>query len=215
MSLERRPAHPDEFETAAYLDGTLDPPAREGMESHLAACQECRRGIALLRKVALRGGDEAPAEFLARARTPGTTARQSPRSSIMMWAAAAAGLILVASIGILVASRAVRAPEPAARYRSGTADPLAPVYPSAGEEIVARHLAFEWGRIEGADRYVVSVFSESGDLIAALEVGQEGPPLRWPASRPTPPPGQVLWKVRAMYLDRVLAESAAVPFVIR
>ena len=48
-----------------------------------------------------------------------------------------------------------------------------------------------------------------------LETRLPGGPLAWPADRPPPPAGTYLWSVRALALDRVLAESRPVAFEIR
>ena len=45
---ERTPACPDEEQIAAYVDGTIEPEAREPLELHLADCDACIALVGLL-----------------------------------------------------------------------------------------------------------------------------------------------------------------------
>lgn len=85
---------PDAETLAAYLDGTLDPPTRDGVEAHLADCAACRAGLAetmtFLREDAARPA-AAPA---APRRVPfRSTAR---RTGLIAALAAAAAVLIVA-----------------------------------------------------------------------------------------------------------------------
>ena len=58
--------------------------------------------------------------------------------------------------------------------------------------------------------------SEMGSAsLASLVDVANGLILAWPADRPLLPAGTYLWSVRALVLDRVLAETRPVPFEIR
>jgi len=68
--------------------------------------------------------------------------------------------------------------------------------------------------VEGADRYELSVFDTAGTQVAQALLGAEETSTPWPADAPPPAPGQYLWKIRAMALDRVVAEGGPTPFEV-
>ncbi|HZN04044.1 MAG TPA: zf-HC2 domain-containing protein [Candidatus Polarisedimenticolia bacterium] len=219
--------HPDEQTTAAYLEGRLPQAARDGVEAHLAACDTCRSGVALLRLGEEESDETVPPAALRRAR--GLAAGQTRR--FVLPAGLAAGLL--AALGLTIwlggrgANRAAGGPEGAAEApveRDAGAPALEAISPARGDVVPAGSLAFRWKTVAGADRYVVTLLDAGGAGIAAIETGPPTGPLAknestialdWPADRPLPAAGTYLWTVRALALDRVLAETRPVPFEVR
>lgn len=213
--------HPDEHTTAAYLEGRLPPAARDGVEAHLADCDTCRAGVALLRLGEEESDEAVPPAMLRQAREP---APAGWRSALPI----AAGLLAVLGMAIWLGGRGASrasggsgAKAPVERGAEATA--LEAIFPARGEVVGAGSLTFRWRPVEGADRYVVTLLDDGGAGIAAIETGPAGGlaenestiVLDWPADRPRPAPGTYLWTVRALALDRVLAETHPVPFEIR
>lgn len=203
--------HPEAITAAAYLDGTLPQPARDVFEAHLAACDECRAGAVFLRLRDEGEVDEAPPEMLRRAYAL-APAHHGSRRRFALAASLAAGLLAAAGLALWLRGGAgSRAPV----ERQGAALAMETLSPARGEAVEAARLAFHWNPVDGADRYVVSVLDAGGAEVAALETGPPGGHVAWPADRPLPPAGTYLWSVRALVLDRVLAETRPLPFEIR
>jgi anti-sigma factor RsiW len=197
--------HPDETLTAAYLDGTLPEGKRDRFEEHLAACDPCRAGVALL---ARPSHQEPPLEMVERARRGRMVRSRSHRPALL----AAAAMVAVAGAlwlrGALIPSAP---PPPGAR---GPESELSPVSPPAGAVVDAGAIAFVWSAVRGADRYVVTVQDAQGRTIATIESRTAGDPIRWPEGTAVPAPGTYLWSVRALALDRVVAESRPLAFQV-
>jgi outer membrane biosynthesis protein TonB len=87
MSDMRQPCPETSF-LAAWLDGTLSPEERAEGTSHLAACDDCRRAVAIAASVPPQAGGQVDEALLAR-----VTASGRRRSRARVWAAAAAALI--------------------------------------------------------------------------------------------------------------------------
>jgi hypothetical protein len=208
--------HPGTLATAAYLDGTLPPGARDAVEAHLAACDACRAGVALLRSRDEGTTEEAPPGMIRRARdlsaAPSISSRAGSRRRLALLAGLAAGVLVVA--GWALGSRQGAGPQaPVERRNEGPE--IRALSPARGEAVEAARLEFRWSPVGKADRYVVSLIDAGGREVAALESASPGGVVAWPADRPLPPAGTYLWSVRAFLLDRVLAETRPVPFSIR
>src|SRR5262245_28223588 len=98
-SAQRDAACPGPAMLAAYVDGTLDPPAREAVERHLAACESCSEVVAeiVLTRDALSAAG-TPADSTRPAVVPMRAARMSPKRWLVAGGsvlAAAAALTLV------------------------------------------------------------------------------------------------------------------------
>jgi hypothetical protein len=101
---------PDEMALAAYLDGTLDPPAREALEARLAAAPEAL-DLLLAARAALAEPDAAAPESLVRrasalvADPPGRSLAArlrglfAPLRQPLGWSAAAAGVLVACVVG--------------------------------------------------------------------------------------------------------------------
>jgi hypothetical protein len=220
--------HPDAITTAAYLDGTLSDVAREDLEAHMAACDECRAGVALLRMRSEGDAEQVSPEMLRRARSLATaSSRAGSPSRITLPAGIAAALLAAAGLALWMGGWAgLRPPgseRPAANTtetgpsveREGAGPTLRPLGPARGETVDPARLTFRWIPVDGADRHVVTVLDAGGREVATLEAGPPGGQVTWPADRPPLPAGTYLWAVRALVLDRVLAETRPIPFEIR
>jgi len=220
--------HPDEITTASYLDGRLSDVARDDFETHLAACDECRAGVAILRLRAEGDAGAAPPEMLRRARSLATSpAGSGPSRRMALPAGIAAGLLAAVGLALWMGGRLGHRVPPTGRSvadapetgspveREGGGPVLQGLGPAGGETVDASRLAFRWNPIDGADRYVVTVLDAGGNKVAALEIGPPGGQVPWPADRPLLPAGTYLWAVRALVLDRVLAETRPMPFEVR
>lgn len=207
--------HPDPILTAAYLDGTLPPEALDALESHLAACDACRAGVVLLRLRDEGVDDVTPPEMLRRARALANGAVAPKHSGARRFAlpvSLAAGLLAAAGLAFWLRPGAeLRAPV----ERQGAAPEIEAISPVHGEAVEAARLAFMWRPVDGADRHVVSLLDAGGIEVAVLETGSPGGYVSWPADRPLLPAGTYMWSVRALRLDRVLAETRPIPFLIR
>jgi len=210
VSENRMAGHPDDTVTASYLDGTLEGQSLERFESHLAECDLCRDGIALLRS-AEGGAQQVPPEFLRRARTSPPRRGWMPRGRLLLGVAASFLLIAAITAGVLrLGSPERQAPSPV----RGSSPTFTELSPSGDTLLPPSHVWFRWSPVEGADRYELSVFDTAGTQVAQALLGAEETSTPWPADAPPPAPGQYLWKIRAMALDRVVAESGPTPFEV-
>jgi hypothetical protein len=198
--------HPDETATAAYLDGTLPEGGRDRFEVHLAACDACRAGVALLTRPSQQ---EPPREMVERARRAAAVRSRSLRPGLL----AAAAVVAVAS-GLWLRGALVPSSPPPPVERGSESD-LRPVFPPAGAVVEAGAIAFAWSAVPGAERYVVMVQDAQGRTVATIESRTAGDPVRWPEGAGLPAPGTYLWSVRALALDRIVAESRPVAFQVR
>jgi len=216
--------HPDEILTASYLDGTLPPRARDEVEAHLASCDFCRGGIALL--VSARGleAEPVPPEMIARATGPApatlpriggskTRAEARPPRRFRLGVGIAAGLLL--AVALVIVARLASSQAPPIPVERGAASALRAVSPAPGETIAGGDLAFRWTATAGADRYVVTLFEPGGGVAATFESRDAEKPVPFPPDRPRLAAGRYLWSVRAMSLDRALAETRPASFELR
>lgn len=210
MAEELIAGHPDDILTAAYLDGSLAPPERDRFEAHLALCESCRDGLTLLRSVEGQG-PAVPAEMLSRARSASLSRRRIPRSGWLLGMAASLALIAAITAGVLRLGSGPR--EAGNPVRGGAADFTA-LSPSGGAPIPSSGLRFQWSPVAGADRYELSLFDASGRKIGQVSAGGEATSAPWPLGAPPPAPGSYVWKIRAMALDRAVAESDPIAFEI-
>jgi hypothetical protein len=198
-------AHPDEMLAAAWLDGTLPPDRRDVMEAHLAGCAECRLSLTAL---AMESGAAAapPAALLDRARD------HTPAALRRAGLAAAAALLLILAGGWWLAQRPAGSPDPI--YR-GHADGLfKDLVPAPGATLAAAEARFGWSPVAGADRYTLVVTRPDTSVVLMLMVRPEGVPAAWPQGEP-PLPGEYLWTVRALAVDREIAITRPIPFTLQ
>jgi len=216
--------HPEDQVAASYLDGSLPAAARDRYEAHLAACEECRAGIALLAAAATLEADpeaeSVPPEFVARARQ----ARQplGALSSRGRGGLAAAAALVAAFVGlaammfvILPRSEPSKPPVGGEVYRGENDSPFGELRPLAGSVVPADALVFYWTPVPTADRYVVSVANASGATLAAIEAPGSASSVVWPSALEPPAGGRFTWRIKALALDRLVAESKPIPFEVR
>ena len=209
MSEHGMAEHPDEMVTASYLEGSLAGPERDRFEAHLATCDLCRDGVTLLRS-GEGDGPAVPAEALRRA---GVSQRGgwSPRGRLLLGVAASLLLISAVAVGVLRFGSAHR---PAPSPIRGNPPVFSGLSPSGSTLVPPSHVIFRWSPVEGADRYELSVFDASGAKVAQATLESKDNSAPWPEDAPPPTAGSYLWKIRAMALDRVVAESEPVPFEV-
>lgn len=202
--------HPDEILTAAYLDGTLDAQSRDRFEAHLAQCDSCRNGVTLLRSLE-EAIPEVPSELVNRARGAGLRRGGFARGRWLL--GLAASLILVAAIGValLRIGSGGRAGSPV----RGDAPAFSGLSPLAGAAVSAGQVVFQWSPVDGADRYELSLFDASGRKVGQVVAGREARTAPWPEEASPAAPGPYVWKIRAMALDRPLAESDPISFEVK
>ncbi|MEJ2547998.1 MAG: zf-HC2 domain-containing protein [Gemmatimonadota bacterium] len=174
MSSGMEDRHLPASDLAAYLDHTLSASERAAAEQHLAWCDECRSE---LREV----GDALRTFHPARRR--------------LGWigpAVAAAAVILLVAYPL---SQRANEEVPAHRdvpvvidQRPDLADP-APLPDSVGAQLL------QWSRVERADRYRVSIFSEAGSVVWRTETPDTSVAL--PSSSLDETIGPYLWRVDA------------------
>ena len=196
--------HPDEFTVASYMEGRLPDEARAALEAHLADCDECRRGLILLRGVEQLEAKPVPRELLERPR----------RGRRQFWAAAAAAVFLGA-LFVVPLTEIVRpgADGPPVFRDAGTQGPGL-LSPEAGSVVRRGELFFSWTPVEGADRYRIRVWSVKTDFLREFEIRGGQTETGWPADAPLAPAGELIWRVQALSLNRALAESAPAPFEV-
>jgi len=206
--------HPDELLTAAYLQGTLASGEQEAFEAHLADCDSCRAGVALLRWPGAAGGEAVPAELIGRGKSLRPESAQPRRWSLPIAAGLAASLLIVAGLAVWML-RAAPPGRPPDIYRGDAGSAFTWLEPSAGSQVPTTSLVFRWSLVPGADRYVVTVQGTHGENLAVFTVPGMDSFAGWPASQPPPPSGTLIWRIRALALDRVLAESRPIAFEVR
>ena len=206
--------HPDEVQTASYIEGSLTGGIRDEFEAHLCECNSCRVGIALLRSGETPVAGPVPREFLERGRRV-LPASRSRWLRVGTGAAAAAAVLLILGVGFWTTRLRPSGPAGSSVFRGEAAGPFAEVVPSSGSVVVAKELNFHWSPVEGADRYVLLVYDTRGETLATFSLGPSERSLSWPEDRPLPSPGRLVWKLRALALDRVIAETRPIPFEVR
>ena len=207
-------SHPDDVVTAAYLDGTLADSDRDRFEAHLASCPSCRAGVAVL-ATAGASVEKAPVAWIERAR--GGAPPVSTRAHQPLRIAAgllAAGVVLAVGAGLALRVLAPAAP-PAPTERGAIESGLRALEPHGGAILITSRPEFTWSSQEGADRYVVTISDSGGRIAGSFDARAAGSPVSWPDDRPPLSPGTYLWSVRAMALDRVVAETRPVSFELR
>jgi len=174
----------DELALAEFVEGGLEADQRATCLAHLAVCGHCRRELSAL--VELLADPAVTAEV-----GQGDTrrSRMTPRRRFIAGAglfAAAAILLVVWPGGGTNAGQGHRDPTITA---GSTPAPVAPV----GNVSEARTL--EWAAVSGADRYRVTIFDATGNVLFEIQVSETATAL--PDSI-TLAPGQLyLWKVEA------------------
>jgi len=201
--------HPDEVVTACYLEGALPEETRERVEAHLAVCATCRAGVTML---ALDRRPDAPpiSETERAAFRRAARGRSGTKRNLLL--AAAAVLLTAIGIEVYLSSPGRRGAPPV--ERGVEVEAFRPLSPLAGEVVACRSLSFRFSAAPQADRYRVTVVDASGHTLGTVEARYAEDPVTLPDDAPIPP-GTLLWSVRALALDRVVAETKPVAFTCR
>src|SRR5206468_5464533 len=133
--------------------------------------------------------------------------RGSKRREMTIWkvSGVAASVIFIAGVVLLWMSTGKRDDVPskmAADYRGADGGFSGEVSPVRGAVVSANNLVFSWPAVSGADRYLVSVLGPGGEVVVSIEVRDGQTSARWPPNHSLPPRGPLIWKVRAVGLDR-------------
>jgi hypothetical protein len=118
MSTMEKPC-PTTEDLAGWLQGSLDPQARGHLTSHLAACDECRRTLAIASTI-----DAPPAIPINGMLLSRVVAASRPRRTLPFAAAAAAALAVVA-VGFSLFSRSAPTPPVTAVHPPPAVEPVA------------------------------------------------------------------------------------------
>lgn len=197
--------HPDEISVASYLEGRLPDATRAAIEEHLADCDECRRGLVLLRGLEELEVEAVPREFQA---------ASGPRRW-MPWAAVAAAAMLGALLVLPLQESILPGADGPPVYRDAGTQGPGLLSPTVGAVVGRDDLVFRWTPVEGADRYRVRVWSVKTDfLVEFVTLGAETE-TGWPANQPAAPTGELIWRVQALSLNRDLAESRPASFEVQ
>jgi anti-sigma factor RsiW len=210
-----RAGHPDEILTAAYLDGVLAAPLRDEIEAHLASCDRCRSGIALLKASAREPSSPPPDEILDRARALAARPEDEEPWTSKAVSALAAAVVVGAGLALWFTGTTFPSGRPLSAYRAAAPAAIRALSPGPNARPSGSDLVFEWTEVAGADRYLVVVAGLDGLPVASFEAPAGSARAAWPPGVPLRRPGAFVWKVRAMALDRVIAESPPVRFEIR
>lgn len=184
----------------ALADGSLDGAHRASVLPHLASCARCRAAVASIARLL---ADPGVARELARGRV------RIPARRWLPWAAPlAAAALLAVVLGPLGGSR--RAPGDLHRATTIEAGSQPEgVYP-VGDVAAVREL--RWGSVAGADRYRVTLFAPSGEVVYEVEAIEVTATL--PDSVRLLAGQDYLWKVEARVdFDRWVS-SSLIPFFL-
>ena len=101
---------PDDTLLTAYVDGRVDPNARESLEAHLADCDACLGQVSFLTHSAtLANAEQVPPQLLVRARDLVSERRRKPARLAWRWAAiAAAAACVLITFAIVLTLRLYR-----------------------------------------------------------------------------------------------------------
>jgi hypothetical protein len=211
---ERSPECPDEHAIAACYDGTIQAPARETLELHLADCERCTLLIGALSRLEIETAEGVSAETLERARRlvpagPTRTFRYTPHL--------AAAAVLVLAVGVFFNVRQDTAVQPEPDYRTtrsvATSSQLEVLSPVPGAGVHANQLEVRWSEIVGTRYYVVRIVSSSGALVTEQRVSsaewRPGPELRLEAGQ------EYYVRVEAFPTFGPSTGSRHVPFTVR
>jgi len=173
----------DELAMADLVDGLTPPAERQGRLEHLAVCGRCRHDLGALAslvgdaEIGVLAGTPRPAEH-----------RAVPRRWVAAGGLAAAALLLLA-----VWPRNATGPSLVHRGPTFTAaEAPVPIGPVDGVAAAGR---LEWGAVDGADRYRVTLFTASGRVL--LEAETADTIVTVPGSVILVPGVSYLWKVEA------------------
>jgi len=182
----------------ALADGSLDDPHRVSVLPHLASCARCRAAVASIARLL---ADPAVARELAPGRVRAPAGRWLPWTVPL-----AAAALLVVVLGPLGVSR--RAPGGLHRATTLEAGSIPEAVHPVGDVTAAREL--QWQPVTGADRYRVTIFAPTGEVVYAVEGAETATVL--PDSVALVSDQAYLWKVEARVgFDRWVS-SPLVPF---
>jgi hypothetical protein len=185
-----------DVQIAEFADGSLDAGRRAALMSHVARCVRCRTAIA---SVARAISDPEVA-----ASRPGVWNRR--RIVQIAVPAAAAALIVLVTLP-------ERVTDERSSHRAPTIAAVAEPQPMSPLGVVSSARTLRWAAVSGADRYRVTLFSASSDVL--FETMSESPVVVLPDSIVLRPGRTYLWKVEARTGWGRWSSSELVEFSIR
>lgn len=179
--------HLTDSEIAGFIDRGLNGSERGRVESHLAACAECRTAAT---EVSRMWHALAPGAF-----NPDSRKRRPHLKSAFTLAG-----VLAASIAVVVLVRAdsFETNEPAVRSGTSAADVrrvIEVLAPGEATPVTPADLSFIW-RATGADLYRLSIFDERGEVVHTVATADTLVSL--PEEIELEPEQLYLWRVDAM-----------------
>jgi hypothetical protein len=179
--------HLTDAEIAGFVDRDLGRDERERVESHLAACAECRTAATQVSR-------------MAHAISHGESIAPAKRRRIRLKSSVALAGVLAASIAMVVLVRADSFERPDPLVRSGPvgADAryvIEVVSPGEATTVMSSDLAFVW-RDTGADVYRLAIFDEGGAVVHTAETADTLVSL--PEEIDLEPGHLYLWRVDAI-----------------
>lgn len=178
--------HLTDAEIAGFVDRDLVRVERERVESHLAACAECRTAATEVSR-------------MAHAISHGESIAPAKRRRTRLKSSVALGGVLAASIAMLVLVRVDSFERSELPVRSGSGadarDVIEVVSPGEATTVMSSDLAFIW-RDTGADVYRLAIFDEGGAVVHTAETADTLVSL--PKEIDLEPGQLYLWRVDAI-----------------
>lgn len=174
---ERAPDCPDEHLVAAYVDGALDPPARQALETHLADCDCCLATVGVLsRELGAHTAEQASQEDPPQERTVRAAAAHRRWRLAPQWAIAAA-MVLAVPLLLHTGRNPERGIEgqgrpapPVTRNRESNEPGLRVLSVGPGSSTDPSQIVLRWTEVPGTPYYEVRIVTDEGDVIVRQRV---------------------------------------------
>ena len=191
--------HLSDSDIAGYLDRDLEEGERERVEAHIADCGECRGALVAVEQLALSYSS-----------LPGARAKERSRRRVWLALSAGLGVLAAAAAVAILPPGAIEQRQPPTRAGQTLSpdrrDAVVLVAPSDNRAVAGDDVAFVWNT-SGVDHYRLTVFDESGKLIALRETPDTSVVVSLDsASGGKNGTGRYLWKVEGI-ADGVAAAS--------
>jgi hypothetical protein len=166
---------PDDAVLAAFYEGTAEPPTRERILAHLAACAHCRTRFGALARLDLLPDSDPPDALLAKAKRqvgdrlaplPGSTVKR-----LLPLIAAAAMLFLAVGLFVLDSARESghAAPDSGGSHElrrpASYAQRLDLQVPADSSVVGPGPLEVQWSAVEGSLHYEILLMNDYGDTV--------------------------------------------------
>lgn len=156
---------PEAIEIAAFVDGGLGAEEIRDTRTHVAGCDFCLARVGFLTRLKDTEIPELPSDLLARVRDLSKQGRTSTFSREWRWAAAAALVLLVFSVGQW---RETESPDEAPSAVRNSVELLQPpeiLWPREGALIAPDQLELRWTEVPNAIFYEIQLVTADGDRV--------------------------------------------------